>query len=98
MKEANVAGIDQRAKTSDERREQARTWADILRWELENVQPKHVFCVGGASFDLVNRLQSERLLPGFYPISICHYSARGREQDILEKMLLPIQKVIGSVV
>jgi hypothetical protein len=57
VKEANVAGAEQRAKTTEERRTQASDWASVLRWELENVRPQHVFCVGGASFDVVTRLQ-----------------------------------------
>lgn len=96
VKEANNTGLDQRSKSSYEKQEQARSWSDILRWELENVQPKYVYCVGVASYKMVNRLQSEQLLPRFRPILMYHYSARRREQDILEKMQLPIREMIGG--
>jgi len=98
VKEANVAGSDQRSMTPAERREQARAWADILRWELENVRPQHVFCVGSAAFEAVRRLQADRQLPRFDPIRMGHYSARGREEDVLQAMLLPMQTVLTPAV
>ena len=96
VKEANVAGADQGKKTPQERRKQARDWADILRWEWDQVRPQHVFCVGGASFEAVKRLQREGLLPDFNPDKMWHYSARGRDEDVKKKMLGPLQKALGS--
>jgi hypothetical protein len=95
VKEANLAGPEQDAKTPRERVEQARAWADILRWEMEQVRPKHVFCVGQDSFRAVQRLQRERLLPAFGAHYVCHYSARGSDEKIIEEMLRPLRDVLG---
>ena len=96
VKEANFAGEDQRKKTPQQRREQARDWAGILRWEWEQVRPQHVFCVGEASFEAVKRLQRDGLLPVFKPVPMWHYSARGRDADIKQRMLLPLREALIS--
>ena len=96
VKEANVAGIDQRKKTRRELYEQASDWADILTWELEQVQPNHVFCVGGSAYKAVTRLQRNGLLPAFEPHCMGHYSARGCDAGVLERMRSPLRKVLGS--
>ena len=96
VKEANVAGIDQRKKTRRALHEQACAWADILTWELDKVQPHHVFCVGENAYKAVTRLQRDGLLPAFELHRMGHYSARGLEAVVLEGMLSPLRKVLGS--
>jgi hypothetical protein len=96
VKEANLAGADQQMKSTAERQEQARDWADILKWEIEQVRPKRVFCVGSAAHAMVSFLRRERLLPFFTPHKIGHYSARGSDEDVIQQMLLPLQAVFGK--
>jgi len=98
VKEANVAGAEQGALTATERKEQAEEWADLLRWELENVKPRYVFCVGGRAFDAVKHLRAERLLPYFAPRKIGHYSGRGEEEHVLDQMRRPLKEVFGDLV
>jgi hypothetical protein len=95
VKEANVAGADQRAKSPAERAEQARAWADVLEWEIDEVSPSHVFCVGDAAHKAVSRLQREGMLPAFMPHLMGHYSARGRDDDVVKRMALPLRTVLG---
>jgi hypothetical protein len=95
VKEANLAGLEQDSKDQRERIQQARQWADVLCWEFERAQPKHVFCVGRDAFAAVQRLQSEGLLPKFTPHYVCHYSARGRDDRITDQMLSSIRAVLG---
>lgn len=94
VKEANIAGLEQGTKSSGERLHQARDWAGILGWELEQVRPEHVFTVGGKAHDAVARLLAEGLLPPFEPRLMGHYSARGSEEDVLQRMLLPLETVL----
>jgi hypothetical protein len=91
VKEANVAGAEQRRRTPGERRQQARDWADILSWEWETVRPVHVFTVGGAATQMVEMLQAERRLPRLRVEPIGHYSARGTHEAVLDAMRAPIR-------
>jgi uracil-DNA glycosylase len=77
IKEANLARTQ--AATKHRRRiEQARQWADILRWEVDAVRPTHVFAVGGRAHEVVLDLQAQSRLPKFAVHRICHFSDRGR--------------------
>ena len=67
-------------------------WADILEWELQQIQPSWVFCVGDNSYDLVGRLQRSSRLPslqGQHLHHITHYSAR--KSDVRGLMLKDIR-------
>ena len=99
IKEANLAG-EQAASGNVRRMEQARAWAEILLWELESVQPRHVFAVGGRAYEVLRRLQLERLLPRFDLRRICHYSDRGpgrTDEAVVADMKRSIQSVIHMV-
>ena len=85
VKEANIAS-DQGDLSNEERRTQAKDWSDILRWELEAVSPKTIFCVGGRAAKAVRSLQGRRLLPRFRARQIWHYSARGGDEVVREHM------------
>ena len=98
VKEANVAGADQDMKDQRDRNEQAREWADILRWEIEVVRPQRVFCVGRDSMAAVKHLHTRRLIPEFEPRYLTHYSARGSEASIMEKILGELRSGLGQPV
>lgn len=95
VKEANVAGVEQRAKSAADRKQQARDWADVLTWEYSHVQPTHVFAVGGAAYQALKLLLRERLLPPFTVHPMGHYSARGRVDRVMQQMLLPLRTVLN---
>ena len=67
-------------------------WADILEWELQQIQPSWAFCVGDNAYDLVGRLQRSSRLPslqGQHLHHITHYSAR--KSDVRGLMLKDIR-------
>jgi hypothetical protein len=94
VKEANVAG-DQRKLTRAERDGQAVEWADILRWELECVQPEHVFAVGGEAHRLLRFLQRQGLTPRRPIHPVRHYSARGSHAATLAAIEAGIGEVLN---
>lgn len=96
VKEANVAGADQDTKDQRDRKAQARDWADILRWEIGVVRPGTVFCVGRDAMAAVKHLQGRGLLPDFQPRYLTHYSARGSEERIMEKILGELKAGLGA--
>ncbi|MCZ6542548.1 MAG: uracil-DNA glycosylase family protein [Planctomycetota bacterium] len=95
VKEANLAS-DQGARNSVSRNEQARRWSDILAWELSEVDPEHVFCVGGRSARAIKMLQREKHLPSFPVHKIWHYSARREDRLVREHMLDGILAVLRA--
>lgn len=53
-------------------------WADVLRWEIQEVSPKTIFSVGDAATRLVKLVQSRGLIPALpVPHKVMHYSNRG---------------------
>jgi len=97
IKEANIAG-HQEARGHSGRLIQARQWADILTWELDQVKPRHVFGVGGAAQALIRELQSESMLPRFFVHEVCHYSDRGpgrTDEAVTNDMIKGIRAVIA---
>lgn len=93
IKEASVVK-DLKSQSLCEKHEQARSWASILRWEIDYVMPKHVFCVGGKSQNAIRMLQREGLIKPFKLNCIWHYSARGSHEKVITKMTEGIRKVI----
>lgn len=81
IKEMNVAGEHQ--ESSKNHHVMAHVWAPVLTWELSQVQPTHVFCVGGGAQDLVTWLVSERLIPRIRPRVVNHFSARRSDESII---------------
>ena len=67
-------------------------WADILEWEVQQVKPRWIFCVGGKAHFLVDRLQRGGRLPslrGQDIHQITHYSARG--SNVKEQIMQDIR-------
>lgn len=85
IKEANLAH-DQEALSTAQRFGQARTWAPILRWQMECVSPEHVFTVGARADSSFRRLQSYGLVPPVPCVCIMHYSARKSDEAVLQAM------------
>lgn len=53
-------------------------WADVLRWEIQEVSPERIFTVGDAATRLVRLLQRQGLIPATpAPCKVMHYSNRG---------------------
>ena len=42
----------------DDRRRAAIRWSKVLQWELDNVRPTRIFCVGNKAHDLVKWLRA----------------------------------------
>ena len=100
VKEANFAK-DQKKKKKAEKREQARQWADILLWELEQVRPTHVFAVGDEASARLSELQGKpsfgkRRLPEFPVHPIWHYSRYQGNEEVIANMTEGIQRVLGG--
>jgi hypothetical protein len=93
IKQANTAK-DQEKLSKDEKRQQARDWADILQWEFEHVKPKYVICVGGNAYGFVQMLQRERRLIQFPVYEVMHYSARGNTQKIIDEIVSGVRDVM----
>lgn len=93
IKQSNIAK-DQGLQGSD-KRQQARDWADILRWEIDHVKPKFVFCVGGSAFRYVQMLQREGLIQSFPIHEITHYSARNTTKSIIDGIINGVQGVMS---
>lgn len=65
----------------------AREWAKILGWELSQVDPKVVFCVGRKSEWAVRLLWKERLIRYDGPLRyVLHYSARFAPAEVTRRM------------
>jgi hypothetical protein len=96
VKEANVAGAEQDGQSRAGRDEQARAWADVLRWELERVGPAHVFCVGQDAHRAVRGLQRAGHLLPFPTRYVCHDSARGADEPIIARIVDVVQATLGD--
>lgn len=88
IKQANYAKKQNILKLT-ERLAQARYWADILQWEINQIKPKFIFCVGGESFWLVKKLLEEYWLTVNRPEihKVMHYSARGKHEHVIESII-----------
>lgn len=91
IKEINVAGDHGKFSKTDHRN-MARVWAPILTWELSQVQPRYVFCVGSRANDLVDWLVAERLIPRVRPEMVNHYSARSGDLSIIADIVNVVEK------
>jgi len=94
IKQANIVK-DQNNLDSCIKKEQAREWADILQWEINNVKPKFIFCVGGKSYDAINMLKKENKLYIKNYSRIWHYSARGSDEKIIQSIFNGVKKHIS---
>ncbi len=79
-------------KPGKERKDIARRWFDLLKWEISQVDPQIVFCVGGRVWEYVPLFQSEGLLVLPKPHRIWSYSARGSRREVHEKMSAGIRQ------
>ncbi len=93
IKEMAVAGDWEKLSLARVKYPKADEWADILEWELQQVKPSWVFCVGDKAHDLVGRLQRSGRLPsiqGRHIHKITHYSAR--KSDVKGLMIKDIRE------
>lgn len=97
IKEMNVAK-DHAKSSRTVHRQMARVWAPILAWELNQVTPKKIFCVGNRARDLVNRLVLERLIPGIEPRFVNHYSGRSTDESIIAGIVNVVRECGARVV
>lgn len=91
IKEANIAG-EQAAMRFSTRLNQARVWAPILRWELNQVQPSHIITVGQRAHAVVNGLEKEGLLPPLNARQVCHYSARTSDKFVIDDIVRGVRE------
>lgn len=90
VKEANFTK-EQRKFSGTELKQQAKKWADILLWEIEVVNPQHIFAIGGAAYKRVRELS---LFPADRIHRIWHYSARRSDDVVITKMKREIEKIL----
>ena len=82
IKEMAVAGDWEKLPLVGKKYPKAVEWAGILEWELQQVKPSWIFCVGGKAHFLVDRLQRRGRLSSLQDQrihQITHYSARGSD-------------------
>jgi hypothetical protein len=94
IKEMNLADDNQKLSTA-QRRKMADDWADILAWEIGEVRPRHVFCVGNRAHDHVKRLVQDRRIPRLRPRLVNHYSGRASHEDIIDGIVGPVSRALG---
>ncbi len=93
IKQANIVK-NQNALLQCTKEQQARNWAKILQWEITQVKPKHIFCVGGKTERAIKLLQKENRIQKFVINKLMHYSARGTDEKIITEIVSGINKVI----
>ena len=75
IKEADVV----RDFISRDKQSIALEWADVFRWEIQEVNPTVIFTVGNAATELMRVLQTMEKIPRLrMPQPVMHYSNRGR--------------------
>ena len=94
IKQANVVK-DQNNLETCVKKEQARDWTDILQWETFKVKPKYIFCVGGKSYEAIRMLRRENKLKINRFTKLWHYSARGSNENVIDKIINGIKKEIS---
>lgn len=94
IKEMNVAG-DNAKLSPAARRKMALDWAPILAWELSQVQPRHVFCVGQKAYDHATYLVETRAIPRLRPKLVNHYSGRTGDAAIIDGIVEPVSRAVG---
>jgi hypothetical protein len=75
----------------------ARVCAPILAWELTQIAPTHVFCLGTRSYHLVDWLVSQRLIPRIRPTPLIHYSARASDATVIAAIVDAVGKTLGLI-
>lgn len=96
IKQSNKAADQEKLKPII-KNQQARDWAQILQWEVDQVSPKYVFCVGDNAYHFVNLLQREDLLAQFPVYKIMHYSAHYKSKDaIIDAIVSGVQDAIKT--
>ena len=83
-------------KPGQEKKNIAGRWLDILRWEIDQVDPRIVFCVGNNVWGYVGFFQSEGLLTVPNPHRIWHYSAPRSRHLVRKKMSEGIRKGLSK--
>lgn len=74
IKEADVV----RDFVAREKQSLAIEWADVLKWEIQQVSPRTIFTIGDAATRLVTGIQRRGLIPAVpVPHKVMHYSNRG---------------------
>ncbi len=96
IKRANYAKFQEK-KPVAYRIEQEKYWADILRWEIEEVQPKVLFCLGRNAENAVKRLIKEGCIPNIPFYYVRHYSDRGKLDDIRKTMKSQIENSLNKM-
>lgn len=85
IKRANYAKYQENI-SAEYRKEQENYWSEILRWEIENVKPSVLYCLGRRTEKAVKRLIKEGRIQNIPSYYVYHYSARGNLNNIRETM------------
>ena len=93
IKQADYANVHGRL-TNTQKKEKAKQWADILKWEIEIVHPRKIICVGGSAYDLVDFLIKKNCIEHLEIHKVIHYSARGNLDLIMRNIINSIQTII----
>ena len=94
IKQANYANVHGRL-TNSQKKEKAKQWADILRWEIEKVNPRKVICVGGSAFKLVKYLSEGNIIQKKEINQVIHYSAHFlSHEEIKNRIIQTIRNIL----
>jgi len=96
IKQANYAKFQEKV-SSGYRKQQGNYWSDILRWEIETVNPKVIFCLGKNSETVVRRLIQEGRIQDIPVFYVLHYSARDSFENIRNAMKAQIEEGIALI-
>lgn len=93
IKQANIVKI-QNVLPHCTKEQQARDWAAILQWEINQVKPKYIFCMGGKSERAIKLLQKESRIQKFAINKLMHYSARDSHEKIIAEIVSGVRNVV----
>ena len=95
IKQVNIVK-NQNALPQCIKEQQAKDWATILQWEIFQVKPKYIFCMGGKTERAIKLLQKENMIQKFPINKLIHYSARGADEKIIYEIVSGIRNVIKN--
>lgn len=82
-----------KGKSAEYRYMQSEFWWDILKWEIDKVQPKIIYCLGGNAYDAVSHLVGMgKIIPCSYH-KVWHYSAYRSKEEVINRMKSKIEEI-----
>lgn len=95
IKQADYANI-QGNRTRAEKRKQSLIWVDILKWEMDRVKPKILFCMGRTAFYLVKFLMKNKEIDEIPFCYVMHYSAWKSNKIIINSITIAVEECMNK--